>query len=47
MDPRSDGGRARREGKPIPTDGNPNQWADWTKGRIQFGYDAYTEVERW
>ncbi len=34
-------------GKPIPTDGNPNQWADRTKSRIQFGYDAYAEVERW
>ena len=34
-------------GKPIPTDGNPNQWADRTKCRIQFGYDAYAEVERW
>ena len=32
---------------PISTDGNPNQWADRTKGRIQFGYDAYAEVERW
>jgi len=35
-------------GKPlIPTDGNPNQYADRTKSRIQFGYDAYAEVERW
>ena len=34
-------------GKPIPMDGNPNQWADRTKSQIQFGYDAYAEVERW
>ena len=34
-------------GKPISTDGNPNQWADRTKSRIQFGYDAYAEVDRW
>ena len=32
---------------PISTDGNPNQWADRTKSRFQFGYDAYVEVERW
>ena len=31
----------------ISTDGNPNQRADRTKNRIQFGYDAYAEVERW
>ena len=37
---------AELEGKPIP-DGNPNQWADRTKSRVQFGYDAYAEVERW
>ena len=38
----------RGGGKPsISTDGNPNQWADRTKSRIQFGYDAYAEVERW
>ena len=37
---------AELEGKPIP-DGNPNQWADRTKSRIQFEYDAYGEVERW
>jgi hypothetical protein len=37
---------AELEGKPIP-DGNPNQWADCTKNRIQFDYDAYAEVERW
>ena len=34
------------EGTPIP-DGNPNQWADRTKNRIQFDYDAHAEVERW
>ena len=32
---------------PIPTDGNPNQSADRAKNRIQFGYDAYAEVELW
>ena len=32
-------------GKLIPTVGNPNQWADRTKSRIEFGYDTYTEVE--
>ena len=37
---------AELEGKPIP-DGNPNQWADQTKSRVQFDYDAYAEVERW
>ncbi|KAI0271993.1 hypothetical protein BGY98DRAFT_1100075 [Russula aff. rugulosa BPL654] len=37
---------AELEGRPIP-DGNPNQWADRTKNRIQFDYDAYAEVERW
>jgi salicylate hydroxylase len=37
---------AELEGKVIP-DGNPNQWADRTKSRIQFDYDAYGEVERW
>ena len=37
---------AELEGRPIP-DGNPNQWADRTKSRIQFEYDAYGEVERW
>jgi len=37
---------AELEGKPIP-DGNPNQWADRTKSRAQFDYDAYAEVERW
>jgi salicylate hydroxylase len=37
---------AELEGKPIP-DGNPNQWADCTKNRFQFDYDAYAEVERW
>ncbi|KAH9996384.1 FAD/NAD-P-binding domain-containing protein [Russula compacta] len=37
---------AELEGKPIP-DGNPNQWADRTKSQIQFGYDAYAEVELW
>jgi hypothetical protein len=37
---------AELEGKPIP-DGNSNQWADRTKNRVQFDYDAYAEVERW
>ena len=37
---------AELDGKPIP-DGNPNQWADRTKIRVQFDYDAYAEVERW
>jgi len=37
---------AELEGRPIP-DGNPNQWADRTKNRVQFDYDAYAEVERW
>jgi hypothetical protein len=37
---------AELEGKPTP-DGNPNQWADRTKSRVQFDYDAYAEVERW
>ncbi len=37
---------AELEGEPIP-DGNPNQWADRTKNRAQFDYDADAEVERW
>jgi len=37
---------AELEGRPIP-DGNPNQWADRTKSRVQFDYDAYGEVKRW
>jgi hypothetical protein len=37
---------AEREGKPIP-DGNPNQWADRTKNRILFDYDAYAQVKQW
>jgi hypothetical protein len=37
---------AELEDKPIP-DGNPNEWADRTKSRVQFDYDAYAEVERW
>jgi len=38
---------AQLEGKPIPPDRNPNQWADRTKSQIQFGYDVYVEVEQW
>ena len=38
---------AELEGKPIPAQGNPNQWADREKNRTQFSYDAYAEVERW
>jgi len=38
---------AELEGKPISAQGNPNQWADRGKNRIQFSYDAYAEVERW
>ena len=37
---------AELEGTPMP-DGNPNQWADRSKNRIQFDYDAYAEVEKW
>ena len=37
---------AELDGEPIP-DGNPNQWADRTKSRFQFDYDAYAEVEQW
>ena len=37
---------AELEGKPIP-DGNPNQWADRTKSRVQFDNDAHAEVDRW
>ena len=35
------------EGRPIPAQGNPNQWADREKNRKQFNYDAYAEVDRW
>ena len=38
---------AELEGRPIPAQGNPNQWVDREKNRIQFSYDAYTEVEWW
>jgi hypothetical protein len=37
---------AEREGKSIP-DGNPNQWADRTKNRVLFDYDAYDQVKQW
>jgi len=37
---------AEREGKPTP-DGNPNQWADRTKNRDLFDYDAYAQVQQW
>jgi len=37
---------AELEGEPLP-DGNPNQWADRIKRRLQFHYEAYAEVERW
>ena len=29
------------------TIGNPNQWADKEKNRVQFGYDADETAERW
>jgi hypothetical protein len=39
---------AELEDKPIrASDGNPNQWADRSKSRVQFDYDAYAEVEQW
>jgi salicylate hydroxylase len=39
---------AELEDKPIQfSDGNPNQWADRSKTRVQFDYDAYSEVEQW
>jgi len=38
--------KAELEGTPMP-DGNPNQWADRSKNRAQFDYDAYAEVEKW
>ncbi|CAE6445671.1 unnamed protein product [Rhizoctonia solani] len=28
-------------------EGNMNQWADQTKNKLQFGYDAFTAVEEW
>lgn len=28
-------------------EGNPNQWADKSKNKIQFGYDADEEAEKW
>ena len=35
-------------GAPAPSDGNnPNQWADKVKSRVQFGYDADADAERW
>jgi len=37
---------AELNGTSVPG-GNPNQWADHTKSRIQFDYDAYGEVEKW
>ncbi|KAJ7057190.1 hypothetical protein C8F01DRAFT_1372472 [Mycena amicta] len=32
---------------PSRSDGNANVWADQRKNRIQFGYDAEAEAERW
>jgi salicylate hydroxylase len=31
----------------IAWEGNMNQWADQTKNKIQFGYDAFAAVEEW
>ncbi|KIK82238.1 hypothetical protein PAXRUDRAFT_832326 [Paxillus rubicundulus Ve08.2h10] len=33
--------------KPDCSKGNANQWADKEKNRIQFGYDADEEAEKW
>lgn len=30
-----------------PSRGNANQWADREKSRVQFGYDADVEAEKW
>lgn len=31
----------------VTWQGNMNQWADQTKNKSQFGYDAYAAVEDW
>lgn len=31
----------------LMQDETPNQWADHSKNRMQFDYDAYAEVEKW
>ncbi|CAE6436076.1 unnamed protein product [Rhizoctonia solani] len=45
---------SREKGKNGPTlkeectwAGNMNQWADQTKNKLQFGYDAFAAVEEW
>jgi salicylate hydroxylase len=41
-------GRAQGNGAPAdPNRDNANQWADKVKSRVQFGYDADVEAEKW
>jgi len=37
---------AEPNGMPVPGR-NPKQWAGHTKSRIQYDYDASSEVEKW
>jgi salicylate hydroxylase len=37
----------RGEACAVSSEGNANVWADKTKNRIQFSYDAEAEAERW
>jgi len=38
---------ARGETSTLASAGNANQWADKEKTRMQFGYDADEEAEKW
>jgi len=38
---------ARGEKSTLASAGNANQWADKEKNRVQFGYDADEEAEKW
>ena len=35
------------QGGADPNRDNANQWADKAKSRVQFGYDADVEAEKW
>ncbi|EJU02716.1 FAD/NADP-binding domain-containing protein, partial [Dacryopinax primogenitus] len=38
---------AELSGEALEAEGSQNQWADRKKSRVQFGYDAEGEAERW
>jgi hypothetical protein len=37
----------KKQQKDEENRGNANQWADEAKSRVQFGYDADEEAEKW